>query len=338
MRRAPPSERLTPDGRSSRQSRIDAQTDSSQNRVPVAHPPTTADGRFAGRQARATALVGRSVDRYGFGEGERPPYLLAWDALAHLEYRFGFARRFEDSTNAIILYHSVGDPGALDSLPVEQFERQVAYLDDRYEIVDLPAVLEDDAGSASTKRIALTFDDGFGNFYRNAVPVLERYDAPATVFVTAGFVDGAAPGRIKSVHRRDTVGPETMLTEEQLGELAANGLVTIGNHTQTHPNLETLDSGDDLEREIVGAQEALESRFGISVDRFSYPFGSATAESVRVVEQSHDYAVTTRQGLVTPADSPHRLPRIMAHASDALTRWDLTDLRWRLASLAPVTP
>jgi peptidoglycan/xylan/chitin deacetylase (PgdA/CDA1 family) len=126
-----------------------------------------------------------------------------------------------------------------------------------------------------------------------------------------------------------------MLSADQLRELASHELVTIGNHTRTHPDLRTVSEEDELEREIVGAREDLESLAGVTVDRFSYPFGGIGSASARIVEQSHEYAVTTRQSLVSPGDAPHRLPRIMAHASESLTRWDLTDLRWRLSSAVP---
>lgn len=38
--------------------------------------------------------------------------------------------------------------------------------------------------------LILTFDDGFADFPRTVLPILEEYEAPATLFVTTGFVDG----------------------------------------------------------------------------------------------------------------------------------------------------
>src|ERR1700686_3479812 len=35
--------------------------------------------------------------------------------------------------------------------------------------------------------VVLTFDDGFGDFYTAALPVLMRYDFTATIFVVTGF-------------------------------------------------------------------------------------------------------------------------------------------------------
>ena len=39
----------------------------------------------------------------------------------------------------------------------------------------------------------ITFDDGYRNNLTDALPVLERYEVPATVYVSTGFVDGGVP-------------------------------------------------------------------------------------------------------------------------------------------------
>src|SRR5262249_15884272 len=38
----------------------------------------------------------------------------------------------------------------------------------------------------------LTYDDGYRNFFRQAYPILKEAQAPFTVYVTTGFVEGTA--------------------------------------------------------------------------------------------------------------------------------------------------
>ena len=41
-------------------------------------------------------------------------------------------------------------------------------------------------------QLLLTFDDGYRDFHSSVLPILERYDVPAVVFVVPGFADGVA--------------------------------------------------------------------------------------------------------------------------------------------------
>ncbi len=97
---------------------------------------------------------------------------------------------------ACLLYHGVMRrahvPAApwLTGMPHAAFERQIRWLRAHFQIVPASS-LRDRARSSSRRCLAITFDDGFANFYDNAYPVLSRYRVPVTVFVTAGFVAGA---------------------------------------------------------------------------------------------------------------------------------------------------
>lgn len=97
----------------------------------------------------------------------------------------------------ILLYHGVVEaplPGVLNSqdlhIPVKQFARQIAYLARHHHILSLEEFLQKAASGAPFPpyAVVLTFDDGYRNTYRNALPVLQRYNTPATFFVTTSFV------------------------------------------------------------------------------------------------------------------------------------------------------
>jgi peptidoglycan/xylan/chitin deacetylase (PgdA/CDA1 family) len=93
----------------------------------------------------------------------------------------------------VLMYHRVAAPG-LDPWDLcvspAHFQDHLGALRD-WGATILP--LADLVAAAEQKRLprralAITFDDGYADNYRSAFPLLERSDAPATIFVTTGPV------------------------------------------------------------------------------------------------------------------------------------------------------
>ena len=95
----------------------------------------------------------------------------------------------------IFCYHRVNDDHDpfFPSMPVEIFERQLRFVTQRYKVVSLTDLIAHlDSGSPETV-VAVTFDDGYQDNYRNAFPILQRYGVPATIFLTTGCIDSGEP-------------------------------------------------------------------------------------------------------------------------------------------------
>ena len=76
----------------------------------------------------------------------------------------------------------------------ESFERRIRFLASHYEIVPLQeAIAQHRSGRIKARQVVLTFDDGFYNFLAQAVPVLERFRAPATVYIPTADLDAGGP-------------------------------------------------------------------------------------------------------------------------------------------------
>jgi peptidoglycan/xylan/chitin deacetylase (PgdA/CDA1 family) len=260
----------------------------------------------------------------------------AWRLLARLDRSLRFSRLFGTDRDAILLYHSIGGiPGAdYDwNLTRAEFREQIELVSDLFEPVDLSEMVNgrDVNGSdTDSKRVAVTFDDGFRSFYEVAVPVLREFDVPATVFVCPAFF---ADANLDVFRERHDLGPNAHdfgLTSSQVREIATTDLFSVGNHTATHARLSDLDTREATAEEVLGAKERLEAVTHKPVDRFSYPYGGYDARAADIVAESHTLAVTSEPGLVTQSTSPYQLPRIDACLPLDLLRFETTDLGDRL--------
>lgn len=72
-------------------------------------------------------------------------------------------------------------------LPLDQFERHLSYFKKNFDIVSLRILCETKEEILNPRRhtIALTFDDGYLNNIDNVLPLLRKYEVPATFFLSA---------------------------------------------------------------------------------------------------------------------------------------------------------
>jgi peptidoglycan/xylan/chitin deacetylase (PgdA/CDA1 family) len=253
--------------------------------------------------------------------------------IAAVHRRLGTPGRLPDRTNAIVLYHSVGQGTTLfGNVSAERLRRDLEFLTDAYEVVDLPAVVGDPA-AGSSKKIALTFDDGYKNFYTNARPLLAEFDVPATVYVSPAFVDDQNEELLSRRHGIEPSNRDVMMTTSQLRELASSRRITVGNHTLSHPHLTNLSSKEEQKTEIVEGKRNLERMLEASVDRFSYPYGDYDGTCAEIVGRTHDTAVSTERSLLAEGVDELALPRIPAHIPENLFRLEVTDLGHRCSSV-----
>ena len=98
------------------------------------------------------------------------------------------------SNKAIVLiYHRVAavepDPQLLAVDPVN-FEAQMKYLKKNFNVISLKELIAGlNAGYVLNKSIAITFDDGYFDNLYNAKPILEKYELPATFFISTGYIE-----------------------------------------------------------------------------------------------------------------------------------------------------
>ncbi len=145
-------------------------------------------------------------------------HIMLKNILTHTLERTGglaLARYLTRSKTRILMYHRVIENPALPGISPELFEQQLIYIKRHFNVVSLNQLLKDLGNRQKNYQVAITFDDGHHDFYRNAWPILKKHNAPATLFATTGFIDRRVwlwPDMLRMI--MFTAKPNTYLTEE----------------------------------------------------------------------------------------------------------------------------
>lgn len=229
----------------------------------------------------------------------------------------------------ILLYHAIAQvPPHQDrwrmSVPPALFHQHLRWLRAHgYAVVPLREAIEMVQGTRPmpTKAIAVTFDDGFRDILSEAMPILERDEVPATLFVAPGLLDGVPPpGEWQSL------GEVRLLTWDDLRTLTTHPLITIGSHGWSHRLLSELET-QTQEEEIQRSKQAIETHLSRPVQWFAYPYGhrrSFTAETIASLKRAgYEAACANIMGVNRPGDSVWALRRTRIGWEDSLWRFRL---------------
>ncbi len=217
------------------------------------------------------------------------------------------------TTVPILLYHSVAEEVAAPFRPwavsPAHFAAQLGYLrEHRYTPLSISQLISLRGARLPERPVAVTFDDGFADFYTDALPLLERYGCPATLYITTAYV-----GQTSRWLSAEGEGERPMLSWAQVRSLPGRG-VECGAHTCTHPQLDLLSSAQ-ARAEVAGSKGALEQQLGRSVDSFAYPHGYHSGLVKRLVQESgFNSACAVKHAMSTPEDDTFALSRIIVSA------------------------
>lgn len=222
----------------------------------------------------------------------------------------------------ILMYHMISDPikGAkFNSLRIspELFEKQLRYLTDNGWHFFTMSELLSKKDQLTEKSIALTFDDGYQDNFTNALPLLKKYKAKATIYLVVDRHNREWSSKRKKKNNSGELMAEPKLLDNQIKELIESGLVEIGSHTVTHDNLPMI-SEEQKHDEIVGAKKQIEDLFGIKCHSFCYPFGLFDQTDLALVESAgYSNATTVETGISNLNDtSSYLLKRITVSGKD----------------------
>lgn len=221
----------------------------------------------------------------------------------------------------ILMYHSISDEEQPNLHPYYRttasravfYEQMRALHQNHYQTCSLgEAVAALQAGDPqATKRVAITFDDGFRDFYRNAFPVLTEFNFTASMFLPTSFI-GEQTRLFKG---------QPCLTWHEVKELQRNG-ISFGSHTVSHPQLHAV-TRTQLWEELSRSKTEIEEKTGQAVDTFAYPYAFPQADKPfrKIVRESLDAAgykqgVCTMLGRADAASDPFFLERLPVNGDD----------------------
>jgi peptidoglycan/xylan/chitin deacetylase (PgdA/CDA1 family)/lipid II:glycine glycyltransferase (peptidoglycan interpeptide bridge formation enzyme) len=196
----------------------------------------------------------------------------------------GFGRFRRDGVVALC-YHGVS------AKQRERFAWQMSKI--RSRVVDLAECRASTSSCAKLPYVSMTFDDAFANLMENALPILEQYQIPATIFAVADNLGCLPRWEMPDGHPEST---ERTMTDEQLVTVSKNPLIRIGSHTLTHPDLTRI-RPDQLKTELIDSKRRLEQLLGNPIEDLALPFGSYDQEVLRMAREAgykRIYTVDTR--------------------------------------------
>lgn len=231
-----------------------------------------------------------------------------------MPYRRRRNRRLAEMGRApviVLVYHRVADDAAnLWTRPNRLFEQEIRWLKRTCELVSL-----EEAQRRIRLRmnhepcVSITFDDGYADNCRHALPLLVAEQVPCTYFVTTRNVLEGVPFE----HDLRMGNNLTVNTIQELRELAAAG-IEIGAHTRTHADLGATSDSGVLHDEVVTAGEELQAALGRPVRYFAFPYGqhrNLNAAAFHIAyEAGYEAACSAYGGYNYPGDDAFHIQRI----------------------------
>lgn len=223
----------------------------------------------------------------------------------------------------ILVYHRIGyAPANADSvyksltIEPEWLEKHLMYLrEHNFQAVNFYDVanyfennipLPVDAGK---KPVMINFDDGYKGVFDYALPLLEKYNMTATIFVITNMA-----------------GRPAYMDWDQIKTARESGL-EIGSHTVWHPD---LTRSRKTEFEINESKKILEEKLGEEIISFAYPSGKYNKYVEELVKKGgYKLARSYSNGVgINPANVFH-IPVVKIYANVGLERWES---QWSLIS------
>ncbi len=225
----------------------------------------------------------------------------------------------------VLLYHRIADKGIDNqflSVSPENFEEHLLCLKSLGKVVPLWDLIQAAQHDHFPEcHFAITFDDGYADNFLAALPLLEKYQCPATIFVSSGIV-GSSRGFWGDIFEAAFLGAHSLPEEVNLAEWGTFSLRTPEERLHAHDTLRAILKEKHTFQEIWQFIDTLLPKLGLQKNL-----------------NTHHHALTKEQ-LLQLADSP--MIEIGAHCVThpwlstlpvQQQHWEIAESTQQLASL-----
>lgn len=231
----------------------------------------------------------------------RKPKHIMRDIIGYCYYNT--IKRFKSFGNRCLIYHAFGSRLKHDSygisININRFKEQVKFLSEHYKITDINDFTSDDI------TVSISIDDGYKDT-NEAINILNNYNIPFTLFVTAGKIN-----------------QKEYLSDIDIYNISQIKNSIIGTHGMSHNRFEKMNYTSQF-KELNDSKNILENIIKDKVNMTSYPHGSFDKNTLSILSNlDYKWAACSKKGFNSFSTNSFLLHRSEIIASDTIN--DLTN-------------